>query len=142
MPYVKNTNQGSAQCLDLVLIKFDVVEARIPCLLSRFSLVKMNATLQFGSRELWIRNKFRIALVESSSGRFFFPFDLPSAAICVEESVRKTVYPLTAPLESPALSEAQLMKIHIHLGHAPLARLVDILRKAARKLDKALLKND
>ena len=51
-------------------LKFDVIDARIPFLLSRAALLKMNASLHFGPCQLIINGSDVVSLRESPTGHF------------------------------------------------------------------------
>ena len=116
-----------------ITLKFDVVDALIPCLLPRDALFRMNAPINFNDHRIEILNRCSMLFRESKSCHILFPFDIVSASGCAQNKSLIHVFAAgEAPLEEE-LSVEKLTKLHIHLGHAPLSSMVNTLKAPGRK---------
>ena len=69
-----------------------------------------------------------------------FPFYIPSSKMHISEDPSRNAYSAVVESSKVELSEVQLKKLHIHLGHAPYSCMVDTLRASGRNFDSAVLK--
>ena len=136
-----NADTTPSETLDHVWItlKFDVVDATIPCLLSREALFRMNAPINFNNRSIEILNRGRMMFRESKAGHILSPFDIASASGVAQEKSLINVFAAVGSSEDTVLTAEQLTKLHIRLGHAPLTSMTSTLKAAGRTADMTII---
>ena len=123
-----HTNQVKAQRLK---IKVHIVTENVPLLISRDSLTRLGAMLDFKSSSLMVHNKLRIQLIKTPSGHLMLPGSREINPVQKTDDIfGNQVYATTldVPINEP--SKDELRKIHLHLGHCSEHTLITMLRAA------------
>ena len=134
----KFTNQKQEQRL---VIQVDVVAAVVPLLISQNALARMAGRLDFAQNTLELPSGLIITLIKSPSGHIL----LPAAPVSHLEwspftplidgafsMTRKDTFPTNAAESCPLrkLSDEQVRKVHIQLGHCSQRQLIELLKFA------------
>ena len=131
----------------------DIIDSRIPMLVSRSALKKMNGVLGFESSQLMINRRYRAQLHVLPNGHMGLPLadrsDKPSGnpdvAMWVDERAKGKVRIYTLDREAEktgeSVSEITLKKMHLHMAHSSVGNMRRILKASGRPfLESDLLK--
>ena len=126
------TNQASAQTLQL---RVHVVKENIPLLISRESLAKLQATLNFRDSTLVIKERMIIQLCRTPSGHLMLPGRRGESrsrnhVFEGDTILGNQVYAAVLDVPLPELSKEELKKLHLNLGHCSEHTLITMLRAA------------
>ena len=143
---VRGRNEVSTQAVENLSFKVDIIRLELPLLISRSSLRSMGATLDFKLERFCLPNGFQSSLILSHSGHVSIPWipndivsdsliDKSSETIHIEEQLPD--YEEAVPLPVPS----NIMKVHLHLGHADISTLVRIYRLAGHKISSSIIES-
>ena len=94
----------------------DIAESDVPCLISRKSMANLNSLVDFATNIATVCKGVQIQLIASGSGRIQLP-DYPPHDRPLPSKDDPKVYPLTAESREGPIADAELMRIHLNLGH-------------------------
>ena len=114
-------------------IQCDVVEAKIPVLISRPALVRMHAVIHFDQNILVIGGRGTVKLQTSSSGHLLLPLILDANTNVTPEDWDQKCYPAST---RKVLDSQELVKVHKQLGHANVRQLSSVLREAGYEVNR------
>ena len=157
---------GGKSATESLTVTMDVIELEVPLLMSKASLKSMNATLCFGPDEMLFGNSLRVPLLNTSGGHIFFDWR-PHACTSTDSTLAKVekVHVLDDTLRSSDptsnslnsgnqcgdsrnlhgqgshLNASQIMKTHIHLGHAETSSLLRIFKLSGKTVSRDEVEN-
>ena len=120
-----------------ICVKCDVVEASIPVLISRLTLVRMSATIRFDTNTLIIGSSGTVKLSVSKSGHLILPLCVDSGKDTLFDHGLVECYPVQT---KPVMDLIDLVKIHKQLGHVHERQLAHVLRQAGYDVNPVELK--
>ena len=103
-----------------MIIQVDIVDAVVPMLIAQTALSNMEGKLDFANYRLELPSGVKIMLIKSPSGHILLPaFPLnesPPWAVTLNKGL---AFPVQQRIneEARTLTDAQLRKIHLQLGH-------------------------
>ena len=124
------TLNGETQ-VEQLTVRMDVVSLNIPLLMSKASLKSTHATLNFEKEFTLINNRLKVPLINTPGGHILFKWD-PNA-VKVNANGLGDVH--VAEEAQSTLSAADILRIHIHLGHAETSTSMRIFKLAGKSID-------
>ena len=128
------------------VLRFDLVNCRIPLLISRRSLVSMSAIIDFSSSQIQI-NSAAIQAKVSSSGHLLLTLHPVHPAI-VRSSQSNVIFAAEEEIcaqqedsEDMRLSESEILRVHNQLGHASFSALKKLFRLSKRTVSEQTILN-
>ena len=117
-----------------VHIGCDVVRSRLPLLSPKAAMLKMNASIHFGTNVLCMGEKTRARLTENAAGHIQIPAkegEGEGGVLSIAPS-NPTKIILAAQEEKGQPTLAQLAKIHLQLSHCTEEVLLEVIQQAGR----------
>ena len=124
------------------VITADIIMNKIPMLVSRMSLIKMAAVLDFRYQSLQINGTTALKTEVSQGGHMAIQL-LPAKNPVIMQSVSREVYPvshypiidvaISEESSAPALTDEEILRTHQQLGHATPITLERIFKLAKRR---------
>ena len=135
-PKVANNSQNQ-----VLKLKAHIVKEDAQLLISRESLSRLGATLDFKDSSLRIHNQLRIQLAKTPSGHLM----LPGSRFGNHQSdsnkiFRNRAYAASLDITATELNKEELRKIHLHLGHCSASTLITMIRAAHMVVPTQLVK--
>ena len=157
---VIGTNKMKEKVTEKLSILMDIIVLDVPLLLSKATLKSMHATLDFDTDCMWINHLIQVPLINTPGGHILFDWN-PTHCDTNDSKVDKVHVALNTPQSSATMDEdameeqnrttkekltisaEQIMKAHVHLGHAEPATLLRIFKLAGKsvtilELEKAI----
>ena len=124
----------------IVPVKVDVVDSNVPMLISHESLVRMKGSIDFASCTLMIPSVAEIKLTNTSSGHLMIQGTRPSQQVQrLMQRENHPIYVMELKLPARVLSEGEIKKIHVQLGHCSENTLETTIRVAQMHVDSSLI---
>ena len=111
-------------------IQADVVDSRVPLLISKRSLVRLKASIEFPTNTLSIPNASVITLITAGSGHLQLPAGRISILQKGPQSSLCPIYPVNTNPGNDVMSFGELRKIHLRLGRCSEFTLRNMLQAA------------
>ena len=132
----ESTNRPESQ---IMAFRIDVVQAVVPMLVAQPALTRMAGRIDFSNLQLELPSKLVIQLIRSPSGHILLP-GTPVAQLTrgAQRTNPECVYPVIQQ-ETPSLrtlTDSQVKKIHLQLGHCSQRQLIELLKFARCKVDQ------
>ena len=122
-------------CFGLVC---DIADSLIPILLSRASLIKMDASLLFSGNKLVVgKTEGTVQLSSTKSGHMILPAVFRPEFSTLQDALSLQCFPVQGVMRT--LSESELKEVHVQLGHAASRQLIPILRAGQFAVDLELI---
>ena len=122
-------------------LRVHAVKGNIPLLISRESLSRLDATLNFRESILKVKNDVDIQLIKTPSGHLMLPgLRAKPGENLAQSPLGNQIYANTLDVPMAAISKEELRKIHLHLGHCSENTLIAMLRAAHMAIPTDLIK--
>ena len=132
----ESTNQTESQ---IMTVRVDVVQAVVPLLVAQPALKRMAGKIDFSTLRLELPSKLVIQLIQSPSGHILLP-GTPVMQFTSEENCinPERAYPVSQQENTQLrkLTDLQVKKIHLQLGHCSQRQLSELLKFAGCKVDQ------
>ena len=115
----------------VMIIQVDIVDAVVPMLIAQTALSNMKGKLDFDKYRLELPSGISIMLIKSPSGHVLLPAyplnESPTWAVSLNKGLAFPVQQRTNE-ETRTLTDAQLRKIHLQLGHCSPQQLTELVK--------------
>ena len=102
-----------------------IVESDVPLLISRPSLERADATISFGTKEIWIGFE-QIPVVEFKSGHM----GVPLISRNIKQTVKQVLFSCPLQQNDDKANEKKILKLHKQFAHPKPEKLIDLIRKS------------
>ena len=148
---VSGVSCNGASTMEELPIHTDVISLDVPLLMSKATLKSTHAELNFELDHLVINHSLRVPLINTAGGHIFFDWEPKHCSSVMEKREEVHVARESNPLEQatedsktqteseiavdiPQVNEDQILKAHIHLGHAESQTLLRIFKLAGKQI--------
>ena len=106
------------------------MESQVPILISKNSLGKTQAAIDFKTNELAILESMAISMISAGSGHRQLPTMKSGKSTSLSNDQGQLIFPVNTDPGNDVITVEELKKIHIHLGHCIEFTLKNMLKAA------------